>query len=375
MSTNRISLIIGITLTVSAVGLVAFLAYKTGGTRPQDPSTPYPYYTERVVFKNVEANITLAGTLTLPSAEGTFPAVILISGSGPQNRDEEILRHRPFLVIADHLTKSGIAVLRYDDRGVGKSTADFKAATTVDFASDAASAVEYLKTRKEIDGQNIGLIGHSEGGLVAPMVASSSNDVSFIVLLAGPGIELRKVLMLQQELIPRAMGASEGAIRKSITMTEEALQMILTSTDRETLKAALAKLIEKDYDSISAIQMFPKLTKEQYVGMQSDNLSSQWFKHLLSYDPALTLEKVSCPVLAINGEKDIQVTAKENLAAISGALAKGGNVNVTVKELPNLNHFFQNCKTGSPTEYESIEETFSPVALKEVSDWVLKQVR
>ncbi|HAH58159.1 MAG TPA: alpha/beta hydrolase, partial [Bacteroidales bacterium] len=184
--------------------------------RPQEPSKPYNYYSEEVTFQNTKANILLAGTLTLPEKEGNFPVVILITGSGPQNRDEELLGHKPFLVIADYLTKNGIGVLRYDDRGVGQSTGDFKAATTADFATDVESAIEYLKTRKEVNVHKIGLIGHSEGGIIAPMVASASNDVSFIVLLAGTGIRGDKLLLLQQELIAKANGVSETEIEKSI---------------------------------------------------------------------------------------------------------------------------------------------------------------
>ena len=372
---KRTAVIICIILVAASVVLAIRFIYKPDAKRPQEPLKPYPYYSEEITFQNTQANTTLAGTLTLPSTEGNYPVVILISGSGAQNRDEEISGHRPFLIITDHLTKQGIAVLRYDDRGVGKSTGDFKEATTVDFASDVLCAVEYLKTRKEIDGRKIGLIGHSEGGIVAPMVASASKDVSFIVLLAGPGIKIRKLLMMQQELIPRALGASESDVQKSMAISEKAFQMISTSNDRHALKADLAKLIEENYDDIPAMLRPPKLTKEQVIAIQSDMLSSPWYQNLLNYDPASTLEKVTCPVLALNGGKDIQVTPKENLTAISDALMKGGNKNVTVKELPNLNHLFQECETGSLTEYETIEQTLSPIALKEMSDWILQQVR
>lgn len=371
----RRSILIAISiLALSSAGVILFIVSKTTN-RPQEPSKPYPYISEEVTFQNLESNITLAGTLTLPSASGNFPAVILITGSGAQNRDEEFSGHRPFLILSDHLTRNGIAVLRYDDRGVGKSTGDFKTATTVDFAADVTSAVKYLKTRNEINKNQIGLIGHSEGGVVAPMVASNSTDVGFIVLLAAPGIELRKVLMMQQELIPRAMGASESDVQKSIAISEKGFQMIITSNDRTTLKADLAKLIEENYDDMPEILRPPNLTKEQTVAMQSEYLSSPWYQNLLRYDPAPTLSKVICPVLAINGEKDIQVTPRENLAGIRDAVEKGGNVNVTTQELKNLNHLFQECESGSLMEYDKIEQTFAPVALAAISDWILKQVR
>jgi uncharacterized protein len=373
---KRITVIIGISLGVSVIVLVVFLTYKASINRPQEPSKPYPYYTEEVTFNNNQAHVTLVGTLTLPSAAGNYPAVILISGSGAQNRDEETSGHKPFLIIADHLTKHGIAVLRYDDRGVGKSTGNFKTATTADFASDVASAVEFLKTRKEIDKDEIGLIGHSEGGMIAPMVASNSKDVSFIVLLAGPGIEIRKVLLMQQGLIAKADGVSESDIEKYILpIHNEAYRIISESNDSRTLKADLVKLIGQSYEDTPSDLLSSDMSKEEVISTQSDKWSSEWFRNFLKYDPASILERVTCPLLALNGEKDLQVTPKENLSGINDALKKGGNSSVTVKELPNLNHLFQNCKTGSPAEYAKIEETFSPDALKEISDWILKQVR
>jgi dienelactone hydrolase len=204
---------------------------KTETIRPQDPMKPYPYYSEDVTFQNVKANISLAGTLTLPEKEGNFPVVILISGSGAQNRDEELLGHKPFLVISDHLTRNGIGVLRYDDRGVGKSEGDFKSATSADFATDVESAIAYLKTRKEIDKQKIGLMGHSEGGLIAPMVASQSEDVSFIVLLAGTGLRGDKIILLQQALIAKADGTSESDIKDATDAFTKAVDMVMKSDD------------------------------------------------------------------------------------------------------------------------------------------------
>ncbi|WP_339923497.1 alpha/beta fold hydrolase [uncultured Cyclobacterium sp.] len=375
MKIKRIAGSIGISFGVLAIGLIVFFFYKTSINRPQEPSKPYPYYTEEVTFENIQAQVTLAGTLTLPSEVGKYPAVILISGSGAQNRDEQISGHKPFLIIADHLTKHGIVVLRYDDRGVAKSTGNFKAATTADFASDVASAVAFLKTRVEIDKDKIGLIGHSEGGLIAPMVASNSKDVSFIVLLAGPGIEIMKVLLMQQELIAKADGVSESDIEKYIMpLHKKAYDMISLSIDVDSLKVGLAKFIEQSYDDSPSELMPSNITKEKVVSTQLDKWSSEWFRNFLVYDPASILEAVTCPILALNGEKDLVVTPKENLSGISNALKKGGNTNWTVKELPNLNHLFQNCETGSPAEYAKIEETFSPLALKEMADWILKQV-
>ena len=351
--------------------------------RPQEPSKPYPYYTEDITFENSQAGITLAGTLTLPSTQINFPIAILITGSGPQNRDEEISGHKPFLIIADHLTKQGIAVLRFDDRGVGQSTGEFKTATTADFASDVASAIKYVKSRKEINDNKIGLIGHSEGGMVAPLVASKSEDVSFMVMLAGPGIDLVKLMLMQQELLAKAYGISEADINKHILpVYKKAYHMITTYSDSTALKAELKDLIDESYDKIkeaydksSADAMISDLTKEEAISMQVEEWSSEWYRYFLKYDPAPILEKVSCPVLALNGDKDLQVTPKENLSAIDSALRRGDNTHVTVKMLPNLNHLFQNGETGSPEEYDEIDETFSPVALREISDWILVQLQ
>jgi pimeloyl-ACP methyl ester carboxylesterase len=338
----------------------------TFGKRPQEPVKPYPYYSEDVSFKNNKSNVTLAGTLTLPKKEGTYPAVILITGSGAQNRDEEVFGHKPFLVITDYLTRRGIAVLRYDDRGVGQSTGDFKSATTFDFASDVKSAISYLKTRKEINATKIGLIGHSEGGMIAPLVASKSKDVDFIVLLAGPGISGDKLMLLQKQKVEEAMNIDAKEVARSQHIFEGAYQIILHSdTNDVNLKNNINTYFKQSFEG--------KLTDEQ-ISAITNQIVNPWMITFLKYDPEPFLEKVTCPVLAIAGGKDLQVPPKENLAAIKTALEKGGNKNVTTKLFPNLNHLFQDCKTGLPNEYAEIEETFSPEALDEMAKWIKKQV-
>lgn len=341
--------------------------------RPQEPKEPFSYYSENVTFENKKAGISLAGTLTLPKKVGVFPVVVLITGSGPQNRNEELLGHKPFLVISDYLTKNGIAVLRYDDRGIGESKGNFAQSTTEDFATDVEAAVNYLLTRKEINKKKIGLIGHSEGGLIAPMVASKSKDVSCIVLLAGTGISGDKLLLLQQELIGRAGGATEAMLQKNKETNAKAFEMVVKSTDNEKLKSDLKNYLT---DVIKNSPEKPEDMKEEdYINLQINQLTSPWMEYFIKYNPAPTLEKVKCPVLAINGSKDLQVPPKENLEAIKNALAKAGNKKVTIKELPNLNHLFQECKTGSPEEYESIEQTFSPNALTEILNWLKIQTK
>lgn len=336
----------------------------------QDPVKPYPYITEEVTFENVTAKISLAGTLSLPAKTGKFPVVILISGSGPQKRDEELLGHKPFLVIADYLTRNGFAVLRYDDRGVGKSTGNFAKATTADFATDVESAIVYLTGRKDIDTQKIGLIGHSEGGIIAPMVASKSNAVAFIVLLAGTGIPGDQLLLSQQKAIAKASGTTESEIQNNLEMNKKAFEMVVQSDNTEQLKTELAEYLNK------VITETPNgMSKEQFVTMQVKQLSSPWMQYFLKYDPKIALEQVKCPVLAVNGTKDLQVPYKVNLSAIETALKKGENTHYTIKEFPNLNHLFQECETGLPSEYSQIKQTFSPIALDYITKWMQLEVK
>jgi uncharacterized protein len=335
--------------------------------RPQNPTKPYSYYSEDITFDNKKDGISLAGTLTLPKKEGRFPAVILISGSGPQNRDEEILDHKPFLILSDYLTKNGIAVLRYDDRGIGQSKGDFKTATTQDFANDVKAAIEYLKTRKEIDLKKIGLIGHSEGGLIAPMVAQNNKDISFIVLMAGTGVRGDKLMIVQKEDTERLMGVSEVDIAKGKDMVSGLYKMIINADSNSV------KLNENITSYLS--EKYKNENKPAELNAIIQTATNIWFQNFIKIDPATALEKVKCPVLALNGDKDSQVSAKINTEAIKKALTKGGNKNATTKILPNLNHLFQECKTGSFSEYSEIEQTISPLALEEVLSWIKIQVK
>jgi pimeloyl-ACP methyl ester carboxylesterase len=342
--------------------------------RPQNPVKPYPYVEEEVTFENKEARIRLAGTLTLPHKNGNFPAVVLISGSGAQNRDEELMGHKPFLIIADYLTRNGIAVLRFDDRGTAASTGDFQTATSVDFSNDVEAAVKYLQTRKEINRKQIGLIGHSEGGIIAPMVAARSKDVAFIVLLAGTGIPGDQLLLLQQELILKASGISEQAWQSQSLVNRKAFDLIIQSTDTARLKLDLTSYLKQILKETPDVK--PEIqSEEDFIRLLITQCVNPWVQYFIKYDPAVALEKVKCPVLAINGEKDLQVPAKINLEAIQKALSKGGNKKVTVKEFPELNHLFQECQTGLPAEYATIEQTFSPIALDEILKWIQTQIK
>jgi pimeloyl-ACP methyl ester carboxylesterase len=332
--------------------------------RPQAPSKPYPYREEEITFPNNKAKISLAATLTIPLSPGPFPAAVLISGSGPHDRDETIAGHHPFLILADHLTRKGIAVLRFDKRGIGKSTGDFASATMEDFSSDAEAAVAYLHTRKEIDSKRIGLIGHSEGGIIAPMVATHSNDVAWIVLLAAPGLKGEDLLLLQSERILRNAGVNDGEISRSLAFNKQSYALIRQEKDSAALESKLNDLIQ----STSMGASLPPAALQAQVRL----LVSPWFRNYIDYDPLPVLQKTACAVLALNGEKDLQVPSTENLSKIQKALQDGGNMDFLTTELPGLNHLFQHCPSGSPTEYGGIEETIAPEALNAVSDWVLK---
>jgi fermentation-respiration switch protein FrsA (DUF1100 family) len=330
--------------------------------RPQNPVKPYPYREEEVTFLNDGAGITIAATLTMPQGKGPFPAVILIVGSGPHDRDETIFGHKPFLVLADYLTRKGFAVLRADKRGCGKSGGIYGAATTADFATDAEAGVAYLRTREEIDHKKIGLLGHSEGGAIAPIVAARDPGVAFIVLMAGPGVPGDQILVAQRSLIAAAQGAPKDYVDKDAAVHRQLYAFI------EGEKAKDSEAILKD-----VTEKFTGQIPEAQLTAEAKQLSTPWFRYFLSYDPATSLRQVKCPVLAINGSKDLQVPPELDLAAIRKALEAAGNKRFEADELDGLNHLFQTAKTGAPTEYGEIEETISPVALEKIGSWLAKQ--
>lgn len=351
------------------------LIEKKTNSRPQEPRSPYSYNVEDVQFKNAKANINLAGTLTLPKEGNQFPVVVLISGSGPQNRNEELLGHKPFLVLSDFLTKNGIAVLRYDDRGVGKSEGKFETATTHDFAADAEAAIVYLKTRKDINIKKIGLIGHSEGGIIAPIIASRSKDVAFIVMMAGTGLPGNEILLEQYKLIGQARGVDVSEMQDDLSVNKQAFDMIKKSKDVNQLKSDLTVFFTLEFDKDKNMSLPEGVSKEMFIQEQINQLTSPWMINFIKYDPAQALKKTKCPVLAIIGQNDLQVPAGSNLSAIQKWLKKAGNKDATVKELPGLNHLFQESKTGSPDEYANIEQTISPIALYEIEQWIKLRVK
>ncbi len=337
--------------------------------RPQEPKSAISYDEEEVKYSNLTADVTLAGTLTLPRSGKPSPAVLLIAGSGRIDRDETVFGHKPFLVLADHLTKRGFAVLRVDKRGVGQSTGNYDVSTTEDFAADVIAGIEYLKTRKEVDAELIGLIGHSEGGLIAPMVAVKSKDVAFIVLMAGGGVTGEATLYEQETLISRALGVTEEQISHQIDFQKQVLSVIINESDLEKADKLLREIVAKQLANL------PKEEQQSCadtIEAQIKRINSRWFRYFLTYDPITSLKHLKIPVLVIYGELDCQVPPKQNLPVIAKILEEAGNRNYRIIELPKLNHFFQTCESGSILEYGKIEETIAPVVLDTLSGWILE---
>jgi len=333
--------------------------------RPQEPRPPFPYRTEEVVIVNPKAKVRLAGTLTLPRGTPPFPAVVFLTGSGAQNRNEELFGHKPFLVLADYLTRRGFATLRMDDRGIGGSTGDMSQATTLDWVEDALAAVVYLKTRREIDPRRIGLLGHSEGALVAAIAAAQSREVAFIVMLAGTGVPGDQILFRQAELIARKSGVSDNAIERNRLLQMRVFEILRREPDNEKATKQIAEALVTNL----ARGTLPE-AQRQALEAQARNYTRPWFRTFIELNPAEYLRRVKCPVLALWGANDLQVDPDQNMPAVEKALKAGGNKQITLRKLPGLNHLFQKSETGLPTEYAKIEETFNPDALKIIGDWL-----
>jgi pimeloyl-ACP methyl ester carboxylesterase len=347
-------------LTLKAIDKIPMLA------RPQTPKPPYPYQTEDVTFRNEPAKITLAGTLTWPKTQTPSPAVILISGSGPQDRDCTIHDHKIFRVLADHLTRAGFAVLRYDDRGTGQSQGHFASATTQDFATDVAAAITFLQSRTEVDRKRIGLIGHSEGGIVAPLVCvMRPKEVAFAVLLAGPAIPGTETIGTQIGELLKQMKTEPEEIRSALKLQRAAMSLAVSPRTRDELNQALTDLAKTYLKELPENKKTPDDTPDK-LATKLQALGEPWMRAFLRLDPAETLRKTTCPILAVYFEKDRQVVPGVNQIALEKLARK----NVQVKLLPGLNHLMQKAQTGMPSEYSQIEETINPVALCEITDWV-----
>jgi len=346
--------------------------------RPQTPKPPYTYNSEDVEYDNADKTIHYGATFTYPKGPGPFPTAILITGSGQQDRDETILAHKPFAVIADYLTKKGMAILRVDDRGMGKSTGDIINATSADFANDVETGLTYLKNRKEVDQKKMGMIGHSEGGLIASIVAARDHDIDFVIMLAGPGVKGSDILLKQTEDVMLSEGEPAEAVKEYCVIFKQLLNDFMTDNDT----SAVRKKITREYIQWKAKQSEKTLNDLKLGVDKSDDkkiidafmkdFSLPWTKYFIEADPQPLIEKFSCKVLALDGSKDIQVNAAMNLAAINKALKKSKSPSFETKELPGLNHLFQHCKKCTVEEYGELEETFSPEALDIMWEWLAK---
>jgi hypothetical protein len=340
-------------------------------------SEELPYNIEEVTFTNGDINF--AGTLTIPKTEGKHPAVVMITGSGPQNRDEELFGFKPFKLIADYLTRNGIAVLRYDDRGVGGSTGkSVSEYTSEEFAGDVLEAVKFLKLRSDINPEQIGLIGHSEGGIVAPLAAVESKDVAFIVLIAGTGVKGIDIIKEQSALIMRAENTPEEDIKENIELQDKLYKVLESNGDMELLREELKKAVLKSYDDMPEEQKKTITDKDEYIKSMTDlqlkQFESTWMKYFLLYNPAPALEKVTCPVLMLFGELDLQVSPSQNKEPMEKALEKGGNKDFKTVVMPKANHLFQSATTGSPNEYAKLPKEFVPGFLDTIKNWITERV-
>lgn len=337
--------------------------------RPQTPVAPYPYVSQDVVFDTPDPGVSPVGTLTYPASGRSFPAVVLVAGSGPHDRDGGLSLHKTLWVLADHLTRQGFAVLRYDKRGVGLTGGEaHPGSTTDDYAADALAAVRYLKMLPNIDPERVGIAGHSEGGIVAAMAAAAApRDVSFIVMLAGTGLPGMDIKSLQDAAARRADGMPESLVLLNQAQ-ERGLYEIAAGTlsHRDALAAMIRATDELPADTKAQLE----IPEEGFPAEAFEGLLTPWFRRFLQIDPRVHLEKLRCPVLALVGEKDLQVPPAGNLAAITRSLAHGVHARTSVRQLPGINHNLQTARTGKASEYFLIEETVAPSVLAAMSTWL-----
>lgn len=345
-------------------------ADEAGNKRPQEPTEPFPYHSEDIQFENKEAGITLAGTFTRPKEDGQYPAVVLVSGSGPQDRDETILEHKPFFVLADYLTRQGIAVLRYDDRGFAQSQGNFIKSTTNDFAGDAAAAVAYLQYRPDVKANQVGMLGHSEGGLIAPLVAQQDVPLAFTVLLAAPALPGHELMVAQVGTLSKAQGSSTELIEQRKKLQGELLSIVLHEQDSTEAAQKLKDLFSMAYEEMALQANNSGTPSQAQINAQVAQLLSPWYRNFIAYNPQPALNELSVPTLALYGGKDVQVPAELNKKAIHSL----GNELIQIKVFPEMNHLFQPATTGLPQEYGQIETTLAPEVLETISQWILEQI-
>lgn len=344
-------------------------------SRPQEPKPPFPYITEEVEFENKSAGVRFSGTFSRPDKEGKYAAVVLVTGSGKQDRDESLFGHKPFAVIADYLTRNGFAVLRYDERGVGKSTGDFSRATTMDFTLDALEAVRFLKSRPDVIVDKVGIIGHSEGGVVAPLAASISTDVNFIIMLAGLGVPGDELLAMQYRALMKAEGMTDEKIERQLLFNRELFDIATSEDDSVRYFDKANELITEFRKILSDTEKEEPVFSETSLKQLVTIANTPWFRYFIKTDPKKFLSKVTVPVLALNGTKDLQVPYEENLGGIEKALKAAGNKNFKIVKLYGLNHLFQKAEKGTMEEYGQIEETINPAALEAIKGWMMGVIK
>ncbi|MET0635542.1 MAG: alpha/beta fold hydrolase [Chitinophagaceae bacterium] len=348
--------------------------------RPQDPISPLPYRAEELVFSSPATTLKYGATLTIPPGKGPFPAVVLITGSGQQNRDEEMMGHRPFAVLADGLTRNGIIVMRVDDRGIGGSTGDFTKSTSEDFAADVSACVDYLAKRPEVKKSAIGLIGHSEGGMIAPIVASKRKDLGFVVLLAAPGIPISQLMAEQTAAILRSSGVGDSAVKAYIPFYNQFMKTLTSGEDSLAAVTGARQYMDNwasvtDSSVLRQLQLNSPMARLQMLNTLVSVGRNPWFRYFMAFEPGPYLSKMKMKVLALNGDRDIQVVAESNMKGIRDAFAAGGNKGTTTLILPGLNHLFQTCTKCTVPEYGELQETFSPIAMKEINEWINRNVK
>jgi alpha/beta superfamily hydrolase len=348
--------------------------------RPQTPKPPFSYREEEVIYNNQDKSISYGATITIPEGKGPFPAILFITGSGPQDRDETIMEHKPFAVLADHLTKNGYIVLRVDDRGIGKTTGNFKTATSADFANDVSNGIDYLLSRPEVNKKKIGLLGHSEGGMIAPMVAEKRKEIDFLVLLAGPGVRIIDLMSEQNAAIARASGVSEEAVKQIKPLFTKVVETIMQSPDSLTAHQQVTAYTEywastQPAAILKELDFQTQENRSNYIASMITEFNSPWFRYFMAFDPSRYLTKLHAIVLALNGDRDIQVLSSQNLPGIEAALKKSKSKDYEIKELKGLNHLFQECKTCTIQEYGELEQTISPLVLETITTWLDKHVK
>jgi uncharacterized protein len=343
----------------------------------QTPQPPYPYKSQEITYATPNGAITYGATITIPKGKGPHPAILLLTGSGQQTRDHEILGHKPFAVIADHLTRNGFIVLRVDDRGTGKTTGDVESATTADFAGDADVSLNYLRSRKEVDKKRIGLIGHSEGGMIAQILASRRNDIKFMILLAAPGIKVPDLMIEQNRAILKKSNYLDNYVEEYLKLYSAILKATIES-DKTVLPQKITAAVDQ-WTATTPKNVVLAMTgirdeesRKNFIDAFNATAGSAWFRYFLTYDPSTYLQKTKAAVLALNGDKDLQVIAASNLKGIENALKKSKAPFVEVLEVKGMNHLFQECKSCTVAEYGQLEQSFSPKVLDKIVDFLRK---